>query len=148
MIGRRDQVFVLREVVRGPGCPAQDLRDNLRPILVRKYLELVEQLLGRLSHMFRVARGAIRIKRSAATVAERSLAAVMRAWSSCTPGLWRAATFGRVRHVPVALNLLVQVLRLVLAHREPMHLGPRKIEKQRTDAEALANADSIIVSLR
>ncbi len=62
MIGCRNQVAILRQIVRREGCTAQKFGKEFRPILSRKRVEFVEQLLSGLGHEIRFARGVLRVK--------------------------------------------------------------------------------------
>ena len=53
-IGDRDQIFVLRHVVRSQGHAAGELGHEFRPIQIRKRVEFLEQLFGGLRHEIRV----------------------------------------------------------------------------------------------
>jgi hypothetical protein len=64
-IGCRDQVFVLREIVRTQGNAAQKLVKDFCPILGRKSIKRVKQLLGTLRHESRLAFNVFRVKFSA-----------------------------------------------------------------------------------
>jgi len=49
-IGDRNQIIVLRQVVRGQSHPTREFRYELRPIPIRERLKFVEQLLRGLHH--------------------------------------------------------------------------------------------------
>lgn len=61
-VGRSGQIIVRWQLVRDQGRSAQEFGQDFRPVLIRKRLELVKQLLGSLRHEIRLAPAVCHVK--------------------------------------------------------------------------------------
>jgi hypothetical protein len=61
-IGCRNQVLLLRQIVRSQGHTAQEFSKQFRPLPIRKSFKVVEQLFGSLRHESRFAPSVLGVK--------------------------------------------------------------------------------------